>query len=217
MDKVLQDINFSASQNTKFELGKLANIWRNNVCIAIFSLQKMSVDNRHRRCFFIFFIYLREQKNSSFGKNRRKLCTLKMSPCHVSAIIVWSFWYCWNDFLIKITRFFRVAMITFLLSNKYFLASVLRQKSCGGHKNLSQNHRALKNILNVRNFRFRFFVKRVKNARPIMSSQHRNNAQQLCCYSLVFLNLCKLSFRVKYPRIVFNTYLYLEQIFGINM
>ena len=95
---------------------------------------------------------------------------------------VWSFWYRWNDFLVKITRFFCVvAKITFLFcQTNIFLASVLRRKmeDVRGHKVFQGITVLSKNILNVRNFRFRFFnvlkIYAINNIVTNTSIIHRN-------------------------------------------
>ena len=74
---------------------------------------------------------------------------------------VLSFWYRWNEFLVKFTRSFCVvAKITFLFcQTNIFSASVLRRKMkmCGGAQSFSGNNSALKKYFECSKLPFSIF------------------------------------------------------------
>ena len=119
------------------------------------SLQKMSVDKRYR----IFYIFT-GTKNASFGKNR-KLCTLKVSALACVGSDVWSFWYRWNEFLVKFTRFFAWWQKSrFFIKQIFFqqVFSVEKMENVRGAQSFSGNNSALKKYFECSKLPFSIFL-----------------------------------------------------------
>ena len=74
---------------------------------------------------------------------------------------VWSFWYRWNEFLVKFNRFFAWWQKSrFFIKQIFFLASVLRRKmeDVRGAQSFSGNNSALKKYFECSKLPFSIFL-----------------------------------------------------------